>query len=71
MITLILLTIGMHIRLNRPLKVGHYNIKYNLKETLCEKYIKANQDNNSKIEKAMAANDNKNDDEKDFLKKNR
>lgn len=56
----------MHIRPNKLLKVGYYNIKYNLKETLCKKYIKVNQDNNSKIEKAMAVNDNKNDDKKDF-----
>lgn len=66
MTTPILLTIGMHIRPNRLLEVGLHNTKYNLEKTLRKRYIKANQGNNGKIEKAMAANNNKNDDEKDF-----
>lgn len=55
----IFLTIGMHIRRTRFLKIGLLNAKYDLEGRFCEEYTSANWDNNSKIEEAMAIDNNK------------
>lgn len=61
----------MHIRPTRVLKVGPSNAKYNLEGKVREEYSGADWGDNSEIEEAMAANDNKDDDQEDSQEKNR
>lgn len=71
MATLILLTIGMHIVPTRLLEVGLPNAEYELEKRFCEGCTDANWGDNSKIEKTMATNDDKEDDKEDLQEKNR
>lgn len=65
MATLIVLTIEMYIKPTRLLKVDHLNTKYNSKKKLHERYTGINQSDDDEIKKAMAVDDNTNDDEED------
>lgn len=61
----------MHIRPTRLLEVGPPNAEYDLKERLRKRCTGGDCGNNGKIEEAMAADNNKDDDKEDFRKKNR
>lgn len=61
----------MYVAPTRLWEVGLANVKYDLEERLHEKYIGANLGDDSEIEEAVAVNDNKDNDEKDFQEKNR
>ncbi len=65
MATLILLTIGMHIRPTGLLEVGQPNAKYDSEERLSEGSIGVDWGDEGEIVKAMAASDNEDDDDKD------
>lgn len=62
----IFLTISIHIEPTRFLKVGFLNIKYNSKKKLYERYTSVNWHDKYEIEKVIAVNNNKNNDEKIF-----
>lgn len=53
----------MYIGLTRLLVIGFFNAKYDSKRRLSKGYTSANWDNVSKIKKAVAADNNKDDDE--------
>lgn len=61
----------MHIGLTKLLKVSPPNAKYDMEEKLHKKYTKVNQVDDGKIKKAMAANNDKNNDEEDPQEKNK
>lgn len=65
MATPILLTIGMHIRPTRLLKVGLPNIKYDLEWRLCKGCTGVDWYDESKIEEAITTGNNKDDNDKD------
>lgn len=56
----------MHIRLIKLLKVGLSNANYNFNENLHKKYIDTDFGNYNKIKETMVADNNKDNDEKDF-----
>lgn len=62
MATSIFLIIGMQIRLTRLLEVYFINAKYKLEERLCEEYTGADCGYKDEIKKAMASDNNKNND---------
>lgn len=59
----------IYIRPNRFLKVNPFNTRYNLKKKFRAECTSAEWDDKSKIEKAMAVNINKDNNEKDLQKK--
>lgn len=65
----IFLIIGIHIGSTRFLEVGSLNAKYDSKRKLCEGYISIDWGDNGKIKEAIAVNNNKDNDEKDYQKK--
>lgn len=67
--TIILLIISMHIEPTKLLEVGPSNTKYDLEERLCKRCTNTNWGDDSEIEKAIAADNNKNNNEKDSQKK--
>ena len=69
--TLILLTIGMHIGPTRLLNVGLLNAQYDSERKLYEGCTGADWGDDSEIEEAMAADNNEDNDTKDFWEKNR
>lgn len=71
MVTSIFLTISMHIRPTKLLKVGPLNARYNFKKRLCKKYMGTNWDNDSKIKGTMITDNNKNNEKEVFSEKNK
>ena len=71
MATPTLLTIGMQIGPTRLLEVGPPNAKYDLEGRLREGCTSADWGNNGETEEAMAADNNKDDDEKNLQEKHR
>lgn len=69
MAALILLTIGMYIKPTRLLEVGPLNAKYDLKGRLCKKCTIVDWSDKGKIQEAMVANNDKDNDEKHLPKK--
>lgn len=65
MATPIFLTIGMYIGLTKLLKVGPFNAEYDFEEKFCEGCTGVDWGNDDEIKEAMAADNNKNDDEKE------
>lgn len=61
----------MYIEPTRLLKVDSPNVKYDLEEKFYEGCTGADWGNDSEIEKAMAADNNKDNNEKDLQEKNR
>lgn len=61
----------MYIGLIRLLKVSHPNVEYDSGDRLREEFICMDWGDDSKIEKAMTIDDDKDDDEEDFPEKNR
>lgn len=64
--TPIILIIDMHIRPTKLLEVSPSNARYNLERKLREGCTGADWDNNGKIEEAMPANDDKDNDEENL-----
>lgn len=62
--TPIFLTIGMHIRPTKLLEVSPPNVQYNLEQKLRKECTSADWYDYSEIEKAMAEDNNKDDDKK-------
>lgn len=65
MATPILLTIGMHIRPTRFLEVDLHNIKYDSEWRLCKGCTGVDCCDESEIEEAITAGNNKDDNDKD------
>ena len=65
----IFLTIRMHIGLTRLLKVGRPNVEYDLERKLHKRCINIDWGDNGKIKEAMAADDDKDNNEGDFWEK--
>lgn len=61
----------MHIGLTKLLKVSPSNAEYNSEKRLREECTGADWGDNNEIEKAMATDNNKDDNEKHFQEKNR
>lgn len=66
---LIFLTIGVYIKPTRLLKVGLPNTKYNLEKKFCKGCTSIDWSDNHQIKKAIAMDNNKNNDKEDFKKK--
>lgn len=62
----IFLTLGMHIRPTKILKVGPLNARYELERRHYEGCINAKWGNKDEIERVMAADDNNNDNKEDL-----
>lgn len=56
----------MHIELTKSLKIGPPNAKYDLEGKFRESCTSMNLGNEGKIEEAMAAGNNKDDNDKDY-----
>lgn len=59
----------MYIKPIKLLETDFFNIEYDLKKKLCKRYTNADEGDKNKIEEAMVADNNKDNDKKDFLKK--
>lgn len=62
----IFLTIGIYIESTRLLEVGFSNVKYYLKKRFYEEYTSADYGDEGEIIEAIAANDNKDNNEKNL-----